>query len=79
MSLVITVFSEDIKGILKELENMSEKGDLCEKIVAEMLQTTFMDSETIIWKYCQGASKVIEQVYDKSNFVQRANKLLAGP
>ena len=34
--LVISAFRGDIKEILKELENMFEKDDLCERIVAEM-------------------------------------------
>ena len=33
--LVISVFGGGIKEISKELENMFQKGDLCEKIVAE--------------------------------------------
>ena len=40
--------------MLKELENMFEKDDLCESIVAEMQKTILMDSETIIWKVLSG-------------------------
>ena len=47
MPLVISAFSGGIKEILKELENMFEKGDLCEKILEEMQITTLMDSEII--------------------------------
>ena len=47
MPLVISPFG---KEILKELENMFEKDDLCERIVEEMQKTILMDSETIIWK-----------------------------
>ena len=46
--LAISVFGGVIKKILKELENMFEKGDLCERIVAEMQKTVLMDSETLI-------------------------------
>ena len=35
MPLVISAFGGGIKEISKELENMFEKGDLCENIVAE--------------------------------------------
>ena len=50
MPLVINVFDGGIKDILKELENMFEKDDLCERILAEMQKTILIDSETIIWK-----------------------------
>ena len=53
---------------------MFEKGDLCEKLPAEMQKTILMDSETIIQKVL---SKVSE-VHDNNNFVQGANKLLGG-
>ena len=36
MPLVISAFRGNVKEILKELENMFEKDDLCERIVAEM-------------------------------------------
>ena len=44
MSLVISVFGGGIKEILKDLENMFEKYDFYEKIVAEMPKTILMDS-----------------------------------
>ena len=47
MPLVISAFSGGIEEILKELENMFEKDDLCEKILEEMQITTLMDSEII--------------------------------
>ena len=50
MPLVISVFDGGIKEILKELENMFEKDDLCERILAEMQKTILIDSETIIRK-----------------------------
>ena len=50
MPLVINVFDGGIKDILKELENMFEKDDLCERILAEMQKTILIDRETIIWK-----------------------------
>ena len=50
MPLVISVFDGGIKEILKELENMFEKDDLCERILAEMQKTILLDSETIIRK-----------------------------
>ena len=52
--LVTSIFGEDLKEMLKELENMFEKDDLCESIVAEMQKTILMDSETIIWKVLSG-------------------------
>ena len=36
MSLVKSAFGGGIKEVLKELENMFEKDDLCQKIVAEI-------------------------------------------
>ena len=48
--LVISAFGGGIKEILKELENVFEKDDLCERIVTEMQKTILMDSETIIRK-----------------------------
>ena len=48
--LVISVFCGGVKEILKELENMFEKDDLRERIVAEMQKTISMDSENIIRK-----------------------------
>ena len=50
MPLVINVFDGGIKDILKELENMFEKDDLCERILAEMQKTILINRETIIWK-----------------------------
>ena len=52
--LVISIFGEDLKEMLKELENMFEKDDLCERIGAEMQKTILMDSETIIRKVLSG-------------------------
>ena len=37
--LVISAFGGGIKEILKEVENVFEKDDLCERIVAEMQKT----------------------------------------
>ena len=54
MPLVINVFGGAVKDILKELENMFEKDDLYERIVAEMQKTIFLDSETIIRKVLSG-------------------------
>ena len=54
MPLVINVFGGAVKDILKELENMFEKDDLYERIVAEMQKTIFLDSETIIRKVLLG-------------------------
>ena len=54
MPLVINVFDGAVKDILKELENMFEKDDLYERIVAEMQKTIFLDSETIIRKVLSG-------------------------
>ena len=54
MPLVINVFGAAVKYILKELENMFEKDDLYERIVAEMQKTIFLDSETIIRKVLSG-------------------------
>ena len=66
--LVISVLGDGHKEMLKELENMFEKNDLCERIEAEMQKTILMDSETIIRK-----------VLHISSVVQGANKPLAGP
>ena len=52
--LVISAFGGGIKEILKELENMFEKDDLCESIVAEIQKTILMDSGTIIRKVLSG-------------------------
>ena len=52
--LVISAFGGAVKEILKQLENMFEKVDLCEKIVAEMQKTILMDSESIIRKVLSG-------------------------
>ena len=51
--LVLRVFG-GLKEMLKELENMFEKDDLCERIGAEMQKTILMDSETIIRKVLSG-------------------------
>ena len=52
--LVISVFGGGLKEMLKELENMFEKDDLCESIGAEMQKTILMDRETNIWKVLSG-------------------------
>ena len=54
MPLVISAFGGGIKEILKELENMFEKDDFCESIVAEIQKTILMDSGTIIRKVLSG-------------------------
>ena len=55
--LVINAFGGGIKEILKELQNMFEKDDLCERIMAEMQKTNLMDSETIIQKVLSGLAQ----------------------
>ena len=40
--------------MLKELENMFERDDLCEKIGPEMQKKILMDSKTIIRKVLSG-------------------------
>ena len=52
--LVINVFGNGLKEMLKNLENMFEKDDLCERIGAEMQQTILIGSETIIRKVLSG-------------------------
>ena len=52
--LVLRVIGGGLKEMLKELENMFEKDDLCERIGAEMQKTILMDSETIIRKVLSG-------------------------
>ena len=52
--LVISAYGGGIKETLKELENMFEKDDLCERILAEMQKSILMDSETIIRKVLPG-------------------------
>ena len=59
MPLVISAFSGGVKEILKELKNMFEKDDLCEKILEEMQMTTLMDTLSFR-KCCQDSSKVTE-------------------
>ena len=54
MPLVLRVIGGGLKEMLKELENMFEKDDLCERIGAEMQKTILMDSETIIRKVLSG-------------------------
>ena len=77
--LVISAFDGGIKELLKELENMFEKDDLCEKIQAEMQKTILIESQTVIQKVPKDLSEVAEYVYDNNNIVQGANKLLGGP
>ena len=55
--LVISAFGGGIKEILKELENMFEKDDLCERILAEMQKSILMDSEAIIRKVLPGLAQ----------------------
>lgn len=50
MPLVVSAFSGGIKEILKELENLFEKDDLCEGTVTEIQKAILMDRETIIQK-----------------------------
>ena len=52
--LVISAFGGAIKGILKELENMFEKDDLCEKNVAEIQKSILINNDTIIRKVLSG-------------------------
>ena len=55
MPLIISAFGGGIKEIIKkELENIFEKDELCERIVAEMQKTILMDSETITRKVLSG-------------------------
>ena len=54
MLLVISAFGGAIKGILKELENMFEKDDLCEKNAAEIQKTILINNDTIIRKVLSG-------------------------
>ena len=58
MPLVISAFGGGIKEVLKKLENMFEKYDLCEKIVAEIQKNVLMDNETIIWKLLSGLFQI---------------------
>ena len=55
--LVISVFSGGLKEMLKELENMFGKDELCETIGAEMQKTILMYSETVIRKVLSGLVK----------------------
>ena len=55
--LVISAFGGGIKEILKELENMFEKDDLCERVVAEIQKTILMDSGTVIRKVLSGLAQ----------------------
>ena len=59
VSQVTSAFGRSVKEILKELENMFEKDDLCEKILEEMQMTTLMDTLSF-GKCCQDSSKVTE-------------------
>ena len=72
--LVISAFGAGLKEILKELEIMFEKGDLCERIVAEMQKTILMDSEIIIRKQLSGLDKWL----NKFMIITDNNKLLDG-
>ena len=51
---LISTFRVGLKEILKELENMFEKDDLCERIRLELQKTIWMDKETIIRKVLSG-------------------------
>ena len=55
--LVISASGGGIKETLKELENMFQKDDLCERVVAEIQKTILMDSDTIIRKVLSGLTK----------------------
>ena len=50
MPLVVSALGGGIKAILKELENLFEKDDLGERVVAEMQKTILIENETIIQK-----------------------------
>ena len=63
---MISALGEGIKETIKELENIFETNDLCKKVVAEMLKTILMDSETII-------RKVLSGIHDKNEVVKGAN------
>ena len=52
--LVLRVIVGGLKEMLKELENMFEKDDLCERIEAETQKIILMDSKTIIRKVLSG-------------------------
>ena len=52
--LVLRVIGGGLKEMLKELENMFEKDDLCERIEAETQKIILMDSKTIIRKVLSG-------------------------
>ena len=52
--LVISIFGGGLKELLKELENMFKKDDLCERIGAEMQKTILIDSQTIIRQVLSG-------------------------
>ena len=54
MPLVVSALGGGIKAILKELENLFEKDDLGERVVAEMQKTILIENETIIQKVLSG-------------------------
>ena len=54
MPLVISTFRGGLEEMLKELENMFEKDDLCERIRLELQKTIWMDRETFIRKVLSG-------------------------
>ena len=54
MPLVVSALGGGIKAILKELENLFEKDDLGERVVAEMQKTILIENETIIQKGLSG-------------------------
>ena len=53
MLLVIRTFGGGIEELLKELENMFEKDDLCKK-TGKIQKTILKESETIIQKVLSG-------------------------
>ena len=50
VQLVISIFGGGLKELLKELENMFKKDDLCERIGAEMQKTILIDRHSV-WPY----------------------------
>ena len=75
--LAISAIGGGIKEVLKELENMFEKDDLCEKIVAEMQKTIYMESESIIRKVVRTRPKLLNKFM--IIVAQWAIKLLGSP
>ena len=57
VSLVISAIDGGIEGMIREVERIFGKNDLCTEIVGEMQKTILMDSETTIWKVLSGLAK----------------------